>query len=72
MLPKERQAHPPMLVSFIVLNEKDTEKEQGKGEEWGKSEGKGWEGHTVVLVFFFFFGGESNKYLGLPPKKRLF
>ena len=51
MLPKERQAHPPMLVIFIVLNEKDAEKEHGKGEGWGKSEGKGWEGHT----FFFNF-----------------
>ena len=33
ILPKERQAHPPMLKMFIVLNKKDAEKGQGKGAE---------------------------------------
>ena len=56
---------PPMLEIFIVLNEKDTEKKQGEGKG-GKGGGKGGR-HTHTRLFFF----ESNKYLGLPPKKRL-
>ena len=45
MLPKERQAHPPMLEIFIVLNEKDVEKGERKGaEEKGGSD-----------TFFFCF-----------------
>ena len=30
--PKERYAHPPRIEVFIVLNGKDAEKGQGKGE----------------------------------------
>ena len=29
--PKERKAHPRMLEIFIVLNEKDNDKDQGEG-----------------------------------------
>jgi len=64
-----------MLEMFIVLNEKDAEKKQGEGKG-GRGGGKGGR-HThalffVFFCFFVFFVFESNKYLGLPPKKRLF
>ena len=55
-----------MLEIFIVLNEKDNEKDQAEGsandskvKERGKRKNK-----------FFFF--KSEEKLGLPPKKHLF
>ena len=65
---KERQAHYPMLEIFIVRNENDPEKGQGTGEGKGTKRERG-RGKGVRDMDFFL---ESDKCLGLPPKKRLF
>jgi len=65
-----------MLEIFIILNEKDAEKGQGKG-----AEGRGGSDTRFFFVFFGFFFlvfvfflnfWERKKYLGLPSKKHLF
>ena len=53
-----------MLEIFIVLNEKDAEKEQWKGFAQGS---KGERGGRRRDYFF-----KRNKCLGLPPRKCLF
>ena len=59
---------PPMLKIFSVRNENDAEKGKGRGK--GKERrGKGGGDRVGVTQSFFF---QSNKCLGLPPKKRLF
>ena len=52
MRPKERQAHPPMLEIFIVLNEKGRGKKQGNGEG-GRKGGRVGGIHTFFFAFFF-------------------
>ena len=61
---KTTSSPPPMLEIFIVLNEKDAEKRTG--------EGGGGERDYLMRFFLNFFFGIRKKYLGLPPKKRLF
>ena len=70
ILPKERQAQPPMLEIFIVLNGKDAEKGEGKVAEGRGGRNKLFFCFGFFLLYIFFW--ENNKGLGLPPKKRLF
>jgi len=63
-----------MLEIFIVLNEKDNEKDQGEGSanDSKVKEGREKRKNTTLFVLFVLFFFKSKEILGLPPKKRLF